>query len=152
MVPALFVPLEALPLSPNGKVDRRTLPAPGSAGLASDRAHVPPRSALEETLAEIWTGVLGIERVGVHDNFFEIGGHSLKATQVVAKLRRELQVDLPVRTLFEAPTVARLSVAVVRQAVEQADEEELSQILSRPPDPGPVDLLRYEATGGRRTR
>jgi len=123
MVPAVFVPLEALPLSPNGKVDRRALPVPGSAGPALDRGYVAPRSALEETLAEIWTGVLKVERVGVHDNFFEIGGHSLKATQVVSKLRQELQVDLPVRSLFEAPTVARLSVAVVRHLAEQLGEE-----------------------------
>jgi acyl carrier protein len=123
MVPSVFIPLEALPLTPNGKVDRQRLPAPGGFRPTSDGAYVAPRSALEETLAEIWAGVLEIERIGVHDNFFDIGGHSLKATQVVSKLRQELQVDLPVRSLFEAPTVARLSVALVRHLADQVGDQ-----------------------------
>jgi non-ribosomal peptide synthetase component F len=114
MVPSAFVLLEALPLSPNGKVDRKTLPAPGSVGLPSDVSHVPPQGSVEETVARIWAEVLGVERVGVRDNFFDLGGHSLLATQVLSRLRQAFPVDLPLRFLFEEPTVANLARAITQ--------------------------------------
>ncbi|HKV08204.1 MAG TPA: amino acid adenylation domain-containing protein, partial [Thermoanaerobaculia bacterium] len=111
MVPSAFVLLEALPLSPNGKVDRRAL-----AGIApeavAEQAPVAPRSPLEEALAGFFREVLGGERVGVHDDFFALGGHSLAATQVLSRVRGVFGVDLPARRLFEAPTVSRLARAV----------------------------------------
>ncbi|QSQ25383.1 amino acid adenylation domain-containing protein [Pyxidicoccus parkwayensis] len=107
MVPAVFVALPALPLTPNGKVDRKALPVPDLDESAGE--HVPPRTMLEQLVAESWALVLGQSRVGAHDNFFERGGHSLLATQVVSRLRAVLGVELPVRALFEAPTVARLA-------------------------------------------
>jgi amino acid adenylation domain-containing protein len=107
MVPSAFVALPALPLTPNGKVDRKALPVPDLDESA--REHVPPRTAMEQWVAESWALVLGQSRVGAHDNFFELGGHSLLATQVVSRLRAVLGVELPVRALFEAPTVARLA-------------------------------------------
>ncbi|MCL4185199.1 MAG: AMP-binding protein, partial [Burkholderiaceae bacterium] len=110
MVPQHFVVLSALPLLPNGKLDRKALPAPET-GLAC-AGFVAPRSPLEQTLADIWADVLGCARVGVHDNFFDLGGHSLSATQAMARLRSVMGVALPLRTLFEAPTVAELTTRV----------------------------------------
>ena len=108
MVPSAFVPLEALPLTPNRKVDRRALGAVG-AEIPARAEQVAPRNAYEETLADIWGRVLGVEQVGVYDNFFERGGHSLLAMQVISRIGQVFQVDLPVRALFETATVAGLA-------------------------------------------
>ncbi|RKG80159.1 amino acid adenylation domain-containing protein [Corallococcus exercitus] len=109
MVPASFVTLEALPLSSSGKVDRKALPVPEGSALAHGEDYTAPRDALEEALASLWAELLEVERVGVHDNFFDQGGHSLLATQVVSRLRARFGVELPLRALFEAPTVETLA-------------------------------------------
>jgi aspartate racemase len=112
MVPSAFVVMETLPLSPTGKVDRRALPAPSDARSGLEAAFVAPRGPVEELLAAIWAAVLRVDRVGIHDNFFELGGHSLLATQVISRILSTLGVELPLRTVFEAPTVARMAVCV----------------------------------------
>ncbi len=108
MVPSAFVILDALPLTPNGKVDRRALPAP-VVGRPSEQAYVAPRSEIEEKIAAIWRSVLGVESVGARDNFFDLGGHSLRLLQVHRRLVEELGRDLPVTDLFEYPTVEGLA-------------------------------------------
>ncbi|HST62540.1 MAG TPA: AMP-binding protein, partial [Longimicrobium sp.] len=110
MVPAAFVTLEALPLTANGKLDRRALPAPEF--RADEDTYVAPATPTEQAIAAIWADILGLEQVGATDNFFELGGHSLLATQVVARIRTTLEVSLPVRALFETHTVRELAERV----------------------------------------
>ncbi|RJS25315.1 hypothetical protein DRW03_09470 [Corallococcus sp. H22C18031201] len=116
MVPSAFVFLGALPLSPNGKVDRREFPAPEWTDAQAATPHEPPRSGLEERLAESWRAVLRVAAVGRHDNFFELGGHSLLATQLMARLRSEMGIESGVRVLFEAPTLAQFAERLHDQA------------------------------------
>jgi amino acid adenylation domain-containing protein len=122
MTPSAFVVLDELPLTPNGKLDRRALPAPGDAPGAQREKFVPPGTPTEELLADIWRQVLGVERVGVHEDFFELGGHSLLATQVFAKVRSTFQVTVPLRRFFEAPTVAQLAEVVEEILLDEIEE------------------------------
>jgi acyl carrier protein len=117
MVPNAFVILEALPLTANGKIDRRALPPPESGSEASDK-YVAPRTPMEEILATIWSEVLKVEKVGINDNFFELGGHSLLATKLVAQIRDRLKIELPLRQLFNSATLAELA-----QGIEQFKQE-----------------------------
>ena len=110
LVPAAFVALDEFPLTANGKVDRRALPAPDAPVPAE--ASLAPRTGDEAKLAAIWAEVLGLDQVGVHDDFFALGGHSLRVTQIVARVRKEMGADLPLRAVFEAPTVAALAERV----------------------------------------
>ena len=111
MTPSAFVVVEALPLMPNGKVDRAALPEPDWSKREMEGEFVAPRTPTEEVLAQIWSQVLGLEagRVGIYDNFFELGGHSLLATQLVSRVRDAFDVDLPLRNVFESPTVITLA-------------------------------------------
>ncbi|MCP3059792.1 amino acid adenylation domain-containing protein, partial [Myxococcus sp. K38C18041901] len=108
MLPSVFVCLPSLPLSPNGKVDRKALPSPDGVADSSD-SYVAPRSPLEELLANLWAQLLSLPRVGVDDNFFDLGGHSLLATQLVSRVRETLRLELPLRELFANPTVSSLA-------------------------------------------
>ncbi|WP_186051891.1 non-ribosomal peptide synthetase [Burkholderia gladioli] len=111
MVPAAFVVLDALPLTPNGKVDRRALPEPDDEAFAQAQYEA-PQGDTEQTIAALWAELLGVERVGRHDNFFALGGHSLLATRMLARLRESFGHDVSIRTLFEAPTVSQLAPRV----------------------------------------
>jgi acyl carrier protein len=109
MVPTTYVLLEAMPLTPNGKIDRRALSTPGQTTRELDVNFVAPRTITEKEIARIWTEFLHVEQVGIHDNFFELGGHSLLATQIISRVLETLEVELPVASFFEAPTVAGLA-------------------------------------------
>ena len=138
MVPAVFVLLDALPLMSNGKIDRRALPAPDRTRPELDKAFVAPRTPTEELLAEIWAQLLDIERVGIHDNFFDLGGHSLLATQVVSRMREAFQVEIPLRRLFEVPTVAGLAESI--EAARQAGQNLLAPPILPVPRNGDLAL------------
>ncbi|MCY1041447.1 amino acid adenylation domain-containing protein [Corallococcus sp. bb12-1] len=122
MVPAAFVVMDALPLNANGKVERAALPIP-ELPQATSEAQVLPRDATEQTLATLWVGLLGLSQVGVHDDFFELGGHSLLATQLLSRMRERFHVELPLRSLFSAPTIARLAVLVEAALQEQRSSQ-----------------------------
>lgn len=129
MLPSVFVEMDALPLSPNGKVDRKLLPAPDGARPELEQAFVAPRNEVEQTLANIWSEVLRLDQIGINDNFFDLGGHSLLATQVISRVQIAFNVELPLRAIFENPTVAGLGMALVQTQAEVAEEAELLRVL-----------------------
>nr|BBH88069.1 hypothetical protein KTC_28200 [Thermosporothrix sp. COM3] len=142
MLPSHFVLLEQLPLNANGKVDRRALPAPTS--TYTEEEYVAPESPAEKLIAQIWADLLALERVGLHDNFFTLGGHSILATQIILRIRSIFEVDLPLRHFFERPTVAGIveelallyedretvnEIASIYQEVAQLSDEELEHMI-----------------------
>jgi amino acid adenylation domain-containing protein len=125
MVPAALVILDQLPLNPNGKLDRRALPDPGAALTGAARARGRLRTWTEDVIAEVWREVVGLDRLGADENFFEIGGHSLLATRILARLRSILGIDVPVRAIFEKPTVAGLAEYIAGRAAVTSTLSEL---------------------------
>ncbi|MEG4306448.1 amino acid adenylation domain-containing protein, partial [Microcoleus sp. D3_18a_C4] len=119
MIPSAFVVLESLPVTANGKVDRLALPVPEPIKLEWANGYVAPHTSIEEVLVKIWAEVLGIKRVGIRDNFFELGGHSLLATQLVSRVRDAFAIELPLRRVFEAPTIGELSKIV--ESLKESD-------------------------------
>jgi acyl-coenzyme A synthetase/AMP-(fatty) acid ligase len=119
MIPSKFMFLERLPLTPSGKPDRQGLPAAGDERPCLDAAFVVPRTPFEEVLCAIWESVLGVKPIGIHDDFFDLGGKSLTAAMIVSRVRESLRVELPVRALFESPTVATLAITIVQEKMKQ---------------------------------
>ncbi|MBG9744209.1 non-ribosomal peptide synthetase, partial [Paenibacillus alvei] len=111
MIPTHFIRLEKMPLTPNGKLDRKALPAPEGA-LSTGTEYAAPRTTTEAKLAQLWQEVLGLERVGIHDNFFDIGGHSLRAMTLISRVNKEMSVSLPLRNVFFYPTVEEMAQAI----------------------------------------
>jgi thioesterase domain-containing protein/acyl carrier protein len=140
MVPAHFVLLERMPLTANGKLDRRALPEPGE--LNSEQSYVAPRNELEHTLAAIWAKALRLNQVGIHDNFFELGGHSLLAVNLTTKIRQQLHVNLPLSQLFIAPTIAAYSKAVTQM------EPQRRSLISLQKGNGGTPLYLFHPAGG----
>jgi hypothetical protein len=131
MIPSTFVLLERLPRTPNGKVDRQALPTPPQDRPQLEEALVTPRTPVEEALAGVWAEILRLPQVGVHDNFFALGGHSLLATQVIARLKAAFQVEVPLRCLFEAPTVAALAQTIAAYESRPGQTEQIARLLKR---------------------
>jgi acyl carrier protein len=134
MLPSAWVFLESLPLSANGKVERRALPAPDAERGGGDKAFVKPRTPIEQIVADIWAEVLGLERVGIQDNFFDLGGHSLLATGILARVYDFFRVEIPVRRMFEAPTVCALAETLARLLAETVGQDKLAQLLAQVED------------------
>jgi acyl carrier protein len=130
MIPSTFVFVESLPLTPNGKIDRNALGKLSPALAENQTTYIAPRNALEETIVTVIAEILKLDRVGVGDNFFDLGGHSLLATRVVSRLRSVLQIDLPVRSLFDTPTLADLARAIeaLQGRPPEADRPEITKV------------------------
>jgi amino acid adenylation domain-containing protein len=132
MVPSAFVVLNAFPLLPNGKVNRKALPEPEWHG---DKEYLPPRTPTEQTIAEIWTEVLNVQEIGIHDDFFELGGHSLIATRLVARVNATLNIRLELRQLFENPTIESLAIQLDQAS---GTRSVLAPIVPTPREPAPA--------------
>ncbi len=130
MVPAALVVMEQMPVNAVGKIDRNALPAPEHEDISAAEDFVGPRTTIEQTLADIVVDVLKLERVGVHDNFFDLGGHSMMATRVISRLRQIFQVDIPLRSLFEAPTIEGLALSIAKMQAAQEDQDQMNQLLA----------------------
>jgi len=130
MVPSTFITLDALPLTATGKVDRRALPPPDRTRPALETPFAAPRTPVEEKLAQIWAGVLGLDRVGMHDSFLDLGGDSLLATQVISRVLAQFEVRLPLRFLFDEPTVAEMAVLLVQNYTDKVEPQNLNRILA----------------------
>ena len=128
MMPSAFVLLDALPLTANGKLNRRALPAPGQSRPELESDYVAPRTLTEELLAEIWSEVLKLKQIGVNDDFFQLGGHSLLATQVMSRVRQTLNLEVPLRALFELPTVSELAEKL-RTISDKAEKRDVAPII-----------------------
>jgi acyl carrier protein len=132
MIPSSFVRLGSLPLNSNGKIDRAALPLPDSTNTIHDDSYVAPQTPTEERVAAIVAPLLGLDRVGVSDNFFFLGGHSLLGTQLIGRIRDAFGVELSLRCLFDSPTVTQLSTEIERlllAKVQSLSEEEAQQML-----------------------
>jgi non-ribosomal peptide synthetase component E (peptide arylation enzyme)/acyl carrier protein len=129
MVPSAWVILESFPLTPNGKVDRKALPNPDFSRTTLEQGYVAPQDSVEGIIAMVWSEVLRRGPIGRHDNFFDLGGHSLKATQVVSRLRKVFRSEISLRHLFEFPTISALAAAIDSNAMEKLNNEQLDRLL-----------------------
>ncbi len=148
MVPSAITTLDAWPLSPNGKIDRRALPDPGPLATGPDAGYVAPRTPIEETMARVWAEVMERDRVGIHDNFFDLGGHSLQSVQLVSRLSAALGRPIQVKTVFQAPTIAEMAAILEREPIAPAgpDPATITRWLLDAPAP---DLPEHVAIEGR---
>jgi acyl carrier protein len=129
MVPSSFVVLDVLPRTPNGKIDRQALPAPVE-GLDTE-LFIAPRTPVEEVLCGVWIELLGVNQIGVYDNFFDLGGHSLMAVQLLSRLRSIFQLELPLQFVFEAPTIAELAQALIKHETKPGQVERIAAITAQ---------------------
>ena len=128
MVPSVFVVLDAMPVTSHGKLDRNTLPLPPRSRPALDTALILPRTSVEKELAQIWADVLSLDEVGIHDNFFDLGGHSLSATRVVSQVIKHFQLEIPPKALFQSPTVAEMAAVITEHREQKRSERNNSEI------------------------
>jgi acyl carrier protein len=129
MIPTRFVFLDELPMLSNGKINRHALPEPD--GRQSERTGpiVAPRTPVESMLAQIWAEVFSLNEVGIHDNFFDLGGHSLSASRVISRVIQIFQLEIPINALFDAPTVAEMAVIITENRAKRVSDAELARML-----------------------
>jgi amino acid adenylation domain-containing protein len=130
MIPSAFVMLETMPLTPTQKIDRTALPEPGTKRPSLDTPFVAPGTSVERELAAIWREVLALDDIGIHDNFFDLGGHSLAATRVISQVLKRFQLEIPLRSLLESPTVAQMAQVIVAYQEKRIGNEELERVLA----------------------
>ena len=130
MIPSAFVVLDHLPLLPNGKIDRRALPAPSGQRPTLDSPFAAPRDSIEEHLARFWAQVLSLDDVRIHDNFFELGGHSLAATRVISRVIEKFELEMPLSLLFQSPTVAEMARVISNHEGRKLKEQDLDRLLT----------------------
>ncbi|MGH7797111.1 MAG: AMP-binding protein [Candidatus Binatia bacterium] len=130
MIPQAFIALDAIPLTDTRKVDRQALPNPGTSRPELTTAYVAPRTAVEKELTKIWAEVLSLDEVGIHDDFFDLGGHSLSATGIISSVIAVFKLQLPIRQLFDSPTVAGMAAVISSKEGQTADEADLRRLLS----------------------
>ena len=130
MVPSDFVMLDSMPLGPGGKVDRNALPAPDNSRPQLASTYIAPETPIEVQLAKIWSDLLDIDRVGINDNFFHLGGHSLTASRVISRVIQTFRLDLPVKLLFDSPTVAEMASVIAANQAKLATQDDLERVLS----------------------
>jgi acyl carrier protein len=140
MIPSGLMQLDELPLLPNGKIDRRALPEPDQNRPDLIETYQAPRMPLEEALAKIWAELLKVDKVGIADNFFDLGGHSLLATQIVSRIRSVLSIELPLRVVFESPTIEQTAAFIAENCGKRVGEKELRRMI------GELDALSDEET------
>jgi thioester reductase-like protein len=145
MIPAAFISLDELPLLPNGKINRHALPAPAGAGRLAGGAYIPPRSELEAQVAELSASVLNLEKISIHDSFFDLGGNSLLATRLLFQTRELFEVQIPLRQLFMQPTVAGLSQAIEAAQQNRHSANGSANVHDRQPLPGKMTLQELQA-------
>ena len=129
MIPSGFMFLPSLPLT-NGKLDRNALPRPDRKRPNLDAPYAPPRGDVEERLVRIWQAVLDVHPIGIHDNFFDLGGHSLAASRVISRVIQAFKLALPIKALFDAPTVAEMATIIAQNQTKRASNEELARMLN----------------------
>jgi len=129
MIPSAFVFMDAIPVVPNGRVDRRALPLPGNSRPTLGVSYMVPRTPIEEELVKIWTEVLSLNKVGIHDNFFDLGGHSLAATRILSRVINKFQLQIPLQSLFAARTIAELAKVILEHQDEKTGAVELERLL-----------------------
>ena len=134
LIPSALMRLDAMPLTPNGKIHRKGLPAFAQIN-GGERIPEPPRNRVEEAFSWMWAEILGVEEVGIHDDFFEIGGHSILASQLVSRMRETFHIELSLRTFFDAPTIAKLAGIIIRNEEQAMKVERIAELL--------MDVINY---------
>jgi acyl carrier protein len=128
MIPGVFMFMDSLPFV-NGKLDRKALPKPGNVRPQLTQAYVPPSNPTEQRLVRVWEEVLAVHPIGIHDNFFDLGGNSLSAGRIVSRITQSFQVEMPLQCLFESPTIAALALAITNFQTRQAQDHDMAQML-----------------------